>query len=357
MSEQTLSIEEMYGDKAMRWYQVAARNQTINAVAAGKKRILIVQPTGTGKTLTIACTLCSEELAAALGVVGRKLRVLFIAHNHRLLTQGEQTFVDDSNVEIILQSMMSSIPQDVIDKGWDVAVLDEAHHEACSSFQYMLDSIDSVTIGLTATPDRADGMIIKFEEFINPISREEAVEQGFLAETYLHTIVDGSERTKSDIVIDILNEYAHKMNGTLVFVKTKKEVTTVTNHLLSMGYRAIGLLDQDRDEVDRVLNSFSAGEVDFIVSCKKLSEGVDVKGCHTVIIGLNIASYPLLNQIIGRAARPDCPCHIYEVVNPLTKDNLDTTVVVAPFEHKLIYFAKGKWNEEQFNYTHANRKS
>lgn len=355
MSDTELNLDEMYGDKSVRWYQIAARNQSIQAIKAGKKRILIVLPTGTGKTLTIACTLGCAELADVLGVVDRKIRVLFIAHNHRLLSQAERTFLEDSNVELILQSMMSDIPQDIIDAGWDITVLDEAHHEACSSMQYQLDTLvgEIPLIGLTATPDRADGMIIKFEEFVMPISREEAVDQGYLAETYLHTIVDGSERSKADIVMDILDEYAGQMNGTLVFVKTKKEVTTVNNHLIKLGYRSVGLLDQSRDELDAVLNEFSEGAIDFVVSCQKLSEGIDVKNCHTVIVGRNIGSYSLLNQIIGRAARPDCPCHIYEVVNPLAKDNLDTTCVVGtPASHKIIYHAKGKWNEEEFDYTH-----
>lgn len=356
MSDTELNIDEIYGDKSVRWYQIAARNQSIQAIRVGKKRVLMVLPTGTGKTLAIAVTIGSPELAEVLNVVDRKIRVLFIAHNHRLLTQAERTFIEDSNVELILQSMMSNIPQDVIDAGWDITILDEAHHEACSSMQHQLDTLvgDIPLIGLTATPDRHDGMIIKFEEFVNPISREEAVEQGYLAETYLHTIVDGSERSKAEIVIDILDTYASEMNGTLVFAKTKKEVTAINNHLLSMGYRSIGLLDQTKDELDEILNAFSNGDVDFIVSCQKLSEGIDVKNCHTVIIGRNVASYSLLNQMIGRAARPDCPCHIYEIVNPLAKDNLDTTAVTGtPASHKLIYFAKNKWNEEYFDYTHV----
>lgn len=357
MSEQVqeLSVDELYGDKSVRWYQIAARNQSIRAINDGKKRILVVLPTGTGKTLTIACTLGCPELAEILGVTDRKLRVMFIAHTHRLLTQAEKTFIGDSNVELILQSMMSDIPQSVIDEGWDITVLDEAHHEACSSMQYQLDTLvgEIPLIGLTATPDRADGMIIKFEEIINPISREEAVNQGFLADTHLHTIVDGSERSKAEIIIDIFDNYADQMNGTLIFAKTKKEVTRINDHILSKGYSSVALLDQNKQEVEDILEQFSEGTVKFIVSCKKLSEGIDVKNCHTVVIGLNVGSYSFLNQLIGRAARPDCPCHIYEIVNPLSKDNLDTTCVVGtPSSHKIIYYAKHQWNEELFDYTH-----
>ena len=79
-------LEEFYGEKELRWYQIAARNQTIQALEDGVKRVLIVQPTGSGKTLTIVSSLSHPDFRKALGVKGeRPIRVLFIAHKHRLL--------------------------------------------------------------------------------------------------------------------------------------------------------------------------------------------------------------------------------------------------------------------------------
>jgi superfamily II DNA or RNA helicase len=141
------------------------------------------------------------------------------------------------------------------------------------------------------------------------------------------------------------------MNGTLVFVRTKKEVEKVTAHLIEMGYIAVGLLKQTPIELNRVLDAFSNGEIQFIVSCNRIGEGVDVKGCSTVVLGRTLGSYLLLNQIVGRAARPDCDCNIYEIVNPLSATNLDTTCVVGtPKIHTLIHHAKGTWQEELFDY-------
>lgn len=342
-----------YGDKELRWYQIASHNGVVNALEEGKKRILIVQPTGTGKTLTIVHILSNGDVSRVLGVHDRKLRVLYIAHLHRLLTQAERTFADDNNVELILQSMMSPIPEHLLN-GFDIVVMDEAHHEAASSMQYQLDSIsDKPFIGLTATPDRADNFVIKFEVIINPISREQAVAEGYLAETYLRTFVDGSERSKADIAIDILDRYAEEMNGTLVFLRTKKEVKQVNDYLTGKGYKSVGLLNQSNDELGVILDEFSHGKVQFIVSCNKISEGIDVKGCSDVVVARNINSYPLLNQMVGRAARPDCSCHIWEIANPLSRDNIDTTIVTGtPKEHKLIYKQKGQWVEEYFDYTH-----
>lgn len=348
---------EFYGEKPLRWYQVAARNATVQALNEGGKRILIVLPTGAGKTLTIAASLSFPEMRTALKVEGdRALRVLFIAHKHRLLTQAEQTFVGERNVELILQSAFSDLPEDL---NIDVVVIDESHHEAMSTIQYHLDKLGNFPIiGLTATPDRADGMLIKFDNIINPISREQAVLEGYLAPTNIHTFVDVPSKEKVDVLTDIFINYASQMGQTMVFVKTKKEVRAIALLLQSMGYTAVGVLDQSEKELNALLEDFSAGEIKFIVNCNKINEGVDVKGCTDVVLGRQFGSYPQLNQVIGRAARPDSDCNVWELINPMSGRNLDTTVVVGtPEFHRLVSKEGGEWIERTFDYvTHRTNK-
>ena len=361
MSDHTTELNEVeyFGEKEMRWYQVAARNEAVAALAAGEKRIMIVQPTGSGKTITIAATMGSKEILTALNITNRKIRVLFVAHKHRLLSQAEETFASDNNVELIIQSMMSDIPEEVVKAGWDICILDECHHEGCSSFQYHLEKLGEFPIiGLTATPDRLDGCIIKFDYIINPISREQAVEEGYLAETSIHTFVDVPSKEKVDVLSDIFTDYAHQMGQTMVFVKTKKEVTSLTTVLKGLGYEAVGVLAQSERELNTILNDFSAGSVQFIVNCNKISEGVDVKGCTDVVLGRQVGSYALLNQIIGRAARPDSDCNVWELINPMSGRNLDTTVVVGtPKSHRLVSKERGNWVEREFDYvTHRTNK-
>ena len=354
-------IDEMFGDKSLRWYQVASRNAVAINLAAGKKRILIVLPTGAGKTATIASSMSYQPIREALGVVdGRKMRVLFVAHNHRLLTQAEQTFAECSNVELILQSMFSELTPELIESGWDICVLDESHHESCSSFQYQLDKLgERPIVGLTATPNRPDGHLLKFDVIIDPISREQAVEEGYLAPTKIHSFVDVPSKDKISMLTDMFENFGHEMGQTLVFVKTKKEVHAITTTLSDLGYTAVGLLSQNDREMDEVLNSFSAGDIQFIVNCSRISEGVDVKGCTGVVLGRQIGSYPLLNQIIGRAARVDVPeCNVWELVNPLSSYNLDTTTIVGtPELHRLVSKEGGKWVERHFDYiSHRTNK-
>ena len=54
--------EVIFGDKTARWFQVAARNGVASALERGINRILVVQPTGTGKTVS-ACLLYTSDAA------------------------------------------------------------------------------------------------------------------------------------------------------------------------------------------------------------------------------------------------------------------------------------------------------
>lgn len=351
----------MFGDKEGRWYQVAAVHAVEEALEANPRaRILVVQPTGSGKTLTSGLIFSSPRIRKALGVKPNEmLDLLFIAHKHRLLSQAEELYAEESHINFIPQSAFSEIPQMIVDEGWHVALLDEAHHEAMTTLQYRLELLgNKPIIGLTATPDRADGMLIKFDVIINPISREAAVEEGWLAETNIHSFVDVPSKEKVDVLTDILENFSNQMGQTMMFVKTKAEVAAMTNVLRGLGYKAIGILNQTERELNNILNEFSAGKVQFIVNCNKINEGVDVLGCTDVVLGRQFGSYPQLNQVIGRASRPDSDCNVWELINPLSGRNLDTTVVVGtPRFHRLVSKEGGKWVEREFDYiTHRTNK-
>lgn len=379
------SLIELFGDKEIRWYQTAARNQVEYILSNNpKSRIMIKAPTGSGKTMSSGIILLSHKVKEAIiGKVDRPLRVMFIAHKHRLLTQAERAFnvesgiytIDSTNIkqssmwvpnnkkssfkvqtEIYYQSAFSKLPDNV---EFDLVIIDEGHHEAMSTIQYHLEQLGEYPIlALSATPDRADGFLIKFDHIVETITRDQAVEEGWLSPTNIHSFIDVSGKDKTKLLNDILEDYAHEMGQTMVFVKTKKEVTLITHKLKNLGYAAVGVLNQNNKETDNILDSFSEGKIQFIVNCMKISEGVDVKGCDTVLLGRQVGSYALLNQIIGRASRPDSSCHVYELINPLSASNLDTTVIVGePETHRLVWKQAGKWVQRNFDYvTHKTNK-
>lgn len=356
MSETSHDYEvEMFGAMEARWYQIATLHAVEDSLERGVKRILCVMPTGAGKTLTSGLIFNSTRVRKALGISGKDpLRLLFVAHKHRLLTQAERTYADDANIEFIPQSAFTDIPEGL---EWDLACIDEAHHEAMASIQYQLERMgEKPIIGLTATPDRADGCLIKFEDIHSPISREQAVQEGFLAPTFLNSIIDTPARDKTAALMRLFDAYAPEMEQTMVFVRTIREVRTMTEYLNSIGYKAEAILSQSEKEVDNLLDRFSNKKFQFVINCNKINEGVDVKYCSSVVLGRQFGSYPQLNQVIGRAARPDSDCNVWELINPLSGRNLDTTVVVGtPERHRLISTVQGEYVEQDFNYVTHER--
>ncbi|TXA16726.1 hypothetical protein DKL60_21295, partial [Mycobacterium tuberculosis variant bovis] len=122
-----------------------------------------------------------------------KVRVLFIAGQQRLLRQAINEFAECDDIEFIAHSAFKDVSDDVIEKGWDMTFIDEAHHEAMTIIQRLLDVVqDKPIFGLTATPDRGDVLLLKFERFIFPITKEQAIRRKFIATPSINSIIDTS---------------------------------------------------------------------------------------------------------------------------------------------------------------------
>ena len=346
MTTQLSSME----NKTIRWYQEESCNEVLKSLQEGAKRILIELPTGAGKTFTSKIIFAHQEIRKQLNIAeNRPLRLLFVASKNRLLDQAENEYQNQTNITFIRQSAFKEIPEEVLQFGWDIACIDEAHHEAMMSIQHRLEKMkDKPIIGLTATPDRADGHLIKFENIIAPITRSEAVKEGYLAETAIHTIIDTSGVNKTNLIIDVINEFHADMQQTLIFLRTKNEVRNIQKHLEQMNLKSVALIDQSDKEMNDILDDFDHKKIQFIVNCDRINEGVDLKGCTDVFLGRTFKSYPQINQAIGRAARPDSGCNVWQLANPL-KDNLDTSAVVGDaISHRLLFKKNNQWNIKFF---------
>lgn len=335
-----------------REYQLSARTNVLAAITAWDRRILLVSPTGTGKNHMTAMILGSPELRDHFGVAdGEDLRVMYFAHKQALLVQGLKEIGAVDGVHLIPQSIFSKIPQETLDQGWHFSIHDEAHHEPMLSFQEKLGYItDAQMLGLTATPERADKFSLKFDAVINAISREDAARLGYLAPATVHSVVDMGTLDKPDLLGELIDEYGRRMERTIVYLKTKTEAYAVNKMLREKGYQSEALVDVTNTRFEAVKKMFEGGELDFVVNCQKLDEGVDFKGVKGVIIARGVLSPPLLNQIIGRAARIDEPeCHIWQFIDPL-KDNLDACAIVGKqVDHFLYYIRAGVWNCDQMS--------
>src|SRR5699024_843355 len=137
-----------------------------------RHRNLLVAATGTGKTVVAALDYrnYSESL-------GRRPRLLFIAHQERILQQAQRTYrevlSDASFGELFVGGQrprewdfvfasVQSLKQPVLDKlsaeHFEFVVIDEFHHAEASTYRRLLNHLQpQELLGLTATPERSDG--------------------------------------------------------------------------------------------------------------------------------------------------------------------------------------------------------
>lgn len=197
-------------DKSPRYYQLNAINRTIEAVARGQDRALLVMATGTGKTYT------AFQIIWRLWKSRQKKRILFLADRNILV---DQTRTNDFKP---FGSAMTKISKRQIDKSFeiylalyqavtgteedkdiykqfspdffDLIVVDECHRgsaAADSAWREILDYFaDATQIGLTATPKETKE-VSNIDYFGKPIytySLKQGIDDGFLAPYKVHRI-------------------------------------------------------------------------------------------------------------------------------------------------------------------------
>tara|TARA_R110002072_G_scaffold284396_2_gene448438 strand:- start:30798 stop:33194 length:2397 start_codon:yes stop_codon:yes gene_type:complete len=204
--QQELVAQDYYSDgsnKSPRYYQLLAINKTIEAIAKGQQRILLVMATGTGKTYT------AFQIIWRLWKSRAKKRILFLADRNILV---DQTMTNDfkpfgpamtkiqkrqanKSFEIYLslyQAVTGTEEEQNIYKQFspdffDLIVIDECHRgsaAADSAWREILEYFSAATqIGLTATPKetKAVSNIDYFGEPIYTYSLRQGIEDGFLA--------------------------------------------------------------------------------------------------------------------------------------------------------------------------------
>nr|WP_205704854.1 DEAD/DEAH box helicase [Kineococcus indalonis] len=137
-----------------------------------RHRNLVVAATGTGKTV-----LAAFDYRQLREQHGRDLTLLFVAHRRELLEQALRTYREvlgdgafgellvggerprrGQHVFASVQSLSAEVLGQLDPHRYDVVVLDECHHASASSYQRILERLQPVELlGLTATPERADG--------------------------------------------------------------------------------------------------------------------------------------------------------------------------------------------------------
>lgn len=190
-----------------RYYQRNAVNRTVNAVAQGQKRLLLVMATGTGKTYT------AFQIVYRLLKAGLIKKVLYLADRNVLVDQSIQqdfkplsktihkvNYQQDLGSGITAYEVYFALYQQLIGQGgkqnykelfkpefFDMVIVDECHRGSAkddSNWREILEYFkDAIQLGMTATPKetRYQSSISYFNEPIYTYSLKEGIEDGFLA--------------------------------------------------------------------------------------------------------------------------------------------------------------------------------
>lgn len=190
------------GDYEPRYYQRIAINRTVEAVAGGQNRILLVMATGTGKTYT------AFQIIHRLRAAGLKKKILYLADRNILI---DQTMIGDFKP---FKKVMTKVRHRQLDSSYeiymalyhqlagqegnepfreftpdffDLIIVDECHRGSAaetSEWRRILDYFTSATqIGMTATPKETRDVsnISYFGEPIYIYSLKQGINDGFLA--------------------------------------------------------------------------------------------------------------------------------------------------------------------------------
>lgn len=189
--------------KSLRYYQRIAINRTVEAIAKGQNRILLVMATGTGKTLA------AFQIIWRLWKAGVKKRILYLADRNILIDQTRindfkyfgnamtkiQNHEAEKSYEIYLSLYQAvsgteeekNIYKQFSPEFFDLVIIDECHRGSAaedSAWREILEYFSSATqIGLTATPKETKDVsnIHYFGEPIYTYSLKQGIEDGFLA--------------------------------------------------------------------------------------------------------------------------------------------------------------------------------
>lgn len=313
----------------------------------GRHRNLLVSATGTGKTVMAAVDFA--RLRSRLP----RARLLFIAHREELLTQAQATFAhalrDPSfgerwvrgdrptqweHVFASIQSLQANSLEQLAPGHFDVVIVDEFHHAAAHSYERVLAHLQPrELLGLTATPERSDGLPI-LQWFDHRIAAElrlwDAIDQHRLVPFSYFGVTDSLDLstipwtrgrgydttaltgliTSTDVwATQVLKQCAEYL-GALNRVRALGFCVSVEHaHYMARIFAQHGVAARAVSgttpvaERDEALRALAAGTVNVVFSVDLFNEGVDVPAVDTLLMLRPTDSPVLFVQQLGRGLR------------------------------------------------------
>ncbi|WP_268249701.1 DUF3427 domain-containing protein [Streptomyces anandii] len=322
---------------------------TVEREIRGRHRNLLVAATGTGKTVMAAL----DYRSLSRNWDGRRPRLLFVAHRKEILKQSLRTYrevLDDASFGELLhagmeprawdhvfasvQSLNVQRLEQLASDHFDIIVIDEFHHATATTYRRVIDHFQPrELLGLTATPERMDGLNVQDEFFDGRIAAEmrlwEALENDLLCPFHYFGIPDGTDLTnlgwqkgsyadqelgnlytgdhaRARIVVKQIRDKVSNPGGmrALGFCVTKAHAHFMAGFFREAGFQAVALdSDSSAETRTRALSDLSAGKLQVIFSVDLFNEGLDIPDVDTLLLLRPTNSATVFLQQLGRGLR------------------------------------------------------
>ncbi len=318
----------------------------------GRHRNLVVAATGTGKTVIAAF-----DYARFARQIGGRPRLLFVAHREEILRHARATFrhiLGEANfgelwvgaaqpatydhlfvsVQTFDAQRVAFFERVLTPEHFAFVVIDEVHHVAAASYRPLLTLFrPAILLGLTATPERADGTSI-LPDFDGTIAAEirlpEAIARGLLVPFQYFGVTDpvdyrtlrwnngkyaaeeltqiyAASAARTAAILDALPRYLLNPHAAraLVFCVSREHARRMAEALQAEGYQAAYLASGDAAAADRrvVVQQLRRGELNYLCVVDLFNEGVDIPEIDTVLFLRPTESLTIFLQQLGRGLR------------------------------------------------------
>ena len=333
----------------LRPYQGDAVARVRSEIIARRRRVLIVAPTGSGKTVLGAHVI--------LGAHAKGKRAVFVAHRRELINQTVRKLLeagipsrdlgvamgDDARWSPAAPIQVASIDT-LRARAWhppaDLIIVDECHRALSRSYLDLVAHYpEGVILGLTATPVRADGKGLGtlFETMVQVSTVKELIALGFLANPVCYSTpqspqLDGVKVRRGDydvsalgaacdrteLVGDIVDHWIRLADArrTVVFAVTVEHAKHIAARFKDAGVAAEELDGETpKAERDGILGRLERGQTQVVSSVGVLCEGWDQPPVKCCILARPTKSTGLYLQMVGRILRP------WEGIRPLVLDH------------------------------------
>lgn len=317
----------------------------------GRHANLLVAATGTGKTVVAA--LDYARLIERLNGDGRRVlpRLLFVAHRKEILQQALRTYRDvlkdgsfgemfvdgqrPARGDHVFASVQSLQDLCVFEpERFDVVVIDEFHHAHAASYRKVLSHFrPKELLGLTATPERGDGVSVAAVFFGGRIASElrlwDALEADLLVPFHYFGIADGTDlrrlsfrrgqydqgelsrlyladRARAAKIVENTRQYVADVGRmkALGFCVTVEHAHFMADYFTASGIPALALDGgSSRAEREAGLAALRSGEVKALFTVDLFNEGLDIPDIDTVIMARPTQSATIFLQQLGRGLR------------------------------------------------------